>query len=230
MQGTKLRFPGQKSDVSDAHLKDGQYRRIEITVIVIGLMGIAMIPVVRARTHSMDTGEPVRLPVTQFQRLLLSSRFIIGDENAAFNVVEFFDYECPPCRLLGPRVIDIVNSSKGKASLAIQNFPLNMHPHARALAKIASVLGGSEFEKFHSDALKLTGTDLDVLEAKWGEKLTISNKFWKLDANKKLEEANLAASHVQVDSTPSLFLIDRRKGIVYKCSTLGALEKAISKV
>src|SRR5579884_4077663 len=65
------------------------------------------------------------------------SQLYTGDGTEKYSVVEFFDYECGPCRAIEPQVEEIVKNSRGKVSLRLQNFPLSMHPHAEALAEIS---------------------------------------------------------------------------------------------
>ncbi len=178
--------------------------------------------------HERSETGAVPLPRADYQNALRGARFVVGDENRRFCVIEFFDYECAPCRLIVPKVRAMVLSSQGKASLEVRNFPLRMHPHALQLAQIACVLDRTDFEAFDSKAIALEGKELDRLLDSWHEQLNKDHPAWLAEARVKLELENRLRAQLAVRSTPSFFVFDHLKGIMYKCPTLDAVRSVIS--
>lgn len=61
-------------------------------------------------------------------------------EIASTVLVEFGDYECPPCRKMSPEIDAIVERSKGSLDFRFRNYPLkDIHPLAYRLATVAEV-------------------------------------------------------------------------------------------
>jgi len=174
-------------------------------------------------------GGPVALPHVDYRAALKGARFVVGDNSQRFCVLEFFDYECPPCRLITPQVHAVVLNHRSDVSLALRNFPLNMHPHARQLALVACVLSQPEFEKFDPEAISLEAKKLDSLLDSWHKHLDQVRPAWLIEARGKLESEKLAAALLTVNSTPSIFVVDRLTGVTYKCPSLNALKSVISK-
>ncbi len=68
-----------------------------------------------------------------------------GDPQAPFTLVEFGDYECPPCRATQRILASELDKCKGSVRLDFRQFPLaNLHPHARdaAVAAESAYLAG----------------------------------------------------------------------------------------
>ena len=60
-------------------------------------------------------------------------------------LVEFGDYQCPPCRASAPKVALLEQTSQRPLVVMFRNYPLEMHIHARELAELA------ETAKLHRD-------------------------------------------------------------------------------
>ena len=74
--------------------------------------------------------------------------------------VEFFDYQCPPCREVRGNVKGIEDLYKGKIRVVYRNFPLAMHLHAASAAAAAEAARDQgKFDVVH-EAL-LAGKSLD---------------------------------------------------------------------
>jgi len=58
-----------------------------------------------------------------------------GEPNSPYTLVEFGDYECPPCHAANEQVAELMPSLKGKVRFAFRNFPLtSIHPYAMRAA------------------------------------------------------------------------------------------------
>jgi len=62
----------------------------------------------------------------------------LGDPNSPYTLVEFADYECPPCRANRDKVHDVLAHYRGKLKLDFRNLPLpTLHPNAMFAAIVA---------------------------------------------------------------------------------------------
>ena len=64
-----------------------------------------------------------------------------GPADAKVLVVEFSDFQCPACRVAEPTVRQMLPLYEGKLRFVFKNFPLRMHPYARAGALAAECAG-----------------------------------------------------------------------------------------
>jgi protein-disulfide isomerase len=139
----------------------------------------------------------------------LESRPGLGPKSASVVVVEFFDFQCPHCRFVAPKVRDIVKSKKG-VRLVYKQYPLDFHKAAKlaAVSAIAAHFQG-KFTLLHD----LFFDDQDSLDEKHVKKLVgkaklDTKKFKKATARAK---AIVAADMREGDAaglmgTPSFFV------------------------
>jgi protein-disulfide isomerase len=139
-----------------------------------------------------------------------------GSPMAAVTIFEFSDFQCPHCKMAAPYLKEIVEESNGKVKMFFKQYPLPMHPKAREAAKAAVAADKQgKFWEMHDLLFKnqdeLQTANLDD----YAEKVGLDMKRFKSDmqsteAEKKIE-ADLAEGHaVGVDSTPSIYINDRR--------------------
>ena len=62
---------------------------------------------------------------------------VYGPKAAPWRIVDFMDYDCPPCRHLEDVAELVCDESAGRLQWQVVMFPLPMHPHSRDLAGIA---------------------------------------------------------------------------------------------
>lgn len=77
------------------------------------------------------------------------------------NVVEFFDFECPHCRELGPRLDALLHARGDQVHFVRRHVPLPAHPHARDAARHALCAAEQGKEDAVTRAF-LTSDDLSV--------------------------------------------------------------------
>lgn len=139
-----------------------------------------------------------------------------GSPMAAVTIFEFSDFQCPHCKMAAPYLKEIVEESNGKVKMFFKQYPLPMHPKAREAAKAAVAADKQgKFWEMHDLLFKnqdeLQTANLDD----YAKKIGLDMKRFKADmqsteAEKKIE-ADLAEGHaVGVDSTPSIYINDRR--------------------
>lgn len=102
-----------------------------------------------------------------------------------------------------------------------------MHQHARDLALLACALDSKSYTGFDSKAISLSGKDLEEFIEMWQSKLSKSNPKWKAEATKRLDDENKMASKLNINSTPSLFVIDQIKGTLYECRSFEAINSLL---
>ncbi len=208
--------------VPELKFKKLQWWLIGTTVAIVCAVYIREIGRLRSET------EPVLVAGVDYRTALSGARLVCGASTARYSVVEFFDYECPPCRLVSPRLYDLVDRSKAKASLALQNFPLVIHRHAHELALIACALGPAQFAEFHSRALDVKGPDVDGFMKSWRLSLDKSKPGWMTSALGKLDAEVRIAHQLSIDGTPSIFVIDKAKRAIYRCRNLATVWRVLN--
>ena len=76
-----------------------------------------------------------------------------GPQNAAVQVVEFADYQCPYCQKINPDLSKLSADFGSKVAIVFKDFPLPAHPAAEKAAEAARCAGAQgRFWEFH-DAL-----------------------------------------------------------------------------
>jgi hypothetical protein len=78
-------------------------------------------------------------PIEASARDILAGRSgYLGDAKSPYTLVEFADYECPPCRANRVKVHDVLERYQGKLKLDFRNLPLpTLHPNAMYAAIVA---------------------------------------------------------------------------------------------
>jgi len=81
---------------------------------------------------------------------------ILGDRQADIAVVEFFDYACPYCKAVEPRLEKLLKDDK-RVKLVVKEFPI-LTPESLIAAKaaLASVKQG-KYERFHQALINFRG-------------------------------------------------------------------------
>lgn len=70
------------------------------------------------------------------ETLIKSSSDYLGNPKAAYVLVEFADYQCPPCRKASETIQELLTRNPN-VRLAFRNFPLKIHPYAFSAAVAA---------------------------------------------------------------------------------------------
>lgn len=82
-----------------------------------------------------------------------------GDLRNSYVLIEFGDYECPPCRMLAGKVKEKTEIAGSRLKFVFKNYPLSFHPSAMPAALAAeSAREQGKFRQMH-DRL-YTSTDL----------------------------------------------------------------------
>jgi protein-disulfide isomerase len=142
-----------------------------------------------------------------------------GERNAAVTVVEFGDFQCPPCSTLSPLIDEIERDYHPRVRVVFRNFPLPMHIHAAEAAYAAEAAGlQGRFWEMHD----LLYREQSVW-SKAGEVKTIFNAYagmlglnierFKADMQSAAVKNTVERDHREgaargVKSTPTIFIND----------------------
>jgi protein-disulfide isomerase len=81
-----------------------------------------------------------------------------GDPKSPYTLVEFGDYQCPPCHAVNEQLNEILPSLKGRVKFTFRNLPLTViHPYAMKAATVAE--GARSLGKFWTAHDGLYGAD-----------------------------------------------------------------------
>ena len=149
-----------------------------------------------------------------------------GSPMAPVTLYEFSDFQCPHCKIAAPMLKKVVEESNGKVKLVFKQYPLPGHPKAREASKatIAAQKQG-KFWEMH-DLLFENQDKLQTASfADYAKKIGLDVKRFEADMASKETEKKIDADIAEgrkagVDSTPSIYVNDRR--FVFPPDQLGA--------
>lgn len=142
----------------------------------------------------------------------VQNRPFVGPANAKVTVIEFFDFQCPHCKLVASKVVDLV---KGKANvrLVYKQYPLDFHPASKvaavfAVAAFAQGKWSAVYDLFFANQDKLDDALVAKLTKDAGVDLT------KLEASKAAAQALVEADRregdaASIEGTPTFFVDGR---------------------
>jgi protein-disulfide isomerase len=137
-----------------------------------------------------------------------------GTDDARIRLVEFFDYECPHCRVFKPQLEQIESDKAGQISVSFMMFPLGSHPESRSAAQAALAahqLG--KFKEMHDKLFEETPRHSHEDVVGYAKAIGLDPaKFEKAYEDAAIQVANdLKQGEIaNVDSTPTLFFNDRK--------------------
>lgn len=138
--------------------------------------------------------------------LLQNRTQLLGKANAPYTLIEFGDYECPPCRQFSRDVSVILSKHRDNLNFDFRNLPLTgLHEHAApaALVGIKARLA-NKFWQVHKELFTS-----DLSSASLGKILKENGLNTKKDAptvQKALDADVSLAQKIGVNETPSFIL------------------------
>lgn len=139
----------------------------------------------------------------------------VGNDDAPVRLVEFFDYECPHCATFAPVLHAVSESHKGKLVEYFMMFPIeSKHPESRSAAQAAIAASAQgKFPEMHK--LLFEKSPMHGKDAVLGYATALGLDLTKFAADYAAASAQVTSDASQgdkagVDSTPSLFINDRR--------------------
>jgi len=138
-------------------------------------------------------------------------------------LVEFMDYQCPPCRAKRSEVNALIEQYKGRMQFSVRNFPLKMHIHSFDAA-VAAVAAGEQnkFWPMHEALLEGESLKTDEVETIMHRVGLNERRFHASclgSARKRVQEDLQLAESLHLDSTPS-WLLCTPEGKVWQLASL----------
>lgn len=139
----------------------------------------------------------------------------VGNDDAPIKIVEFFDYACPACQSLRPKLEKTLAAYEGRVVAYYKMFPLeSIHPDSRSAAQAA--LAAQQQGKFHEMHEMLFSKAPahkreDVLG--YARALGLDAARFEADyasANAKIDADLQLGDNLGVKSTPTLFFNGRK--------------------
>lgn len=136
----------------------------------------------------------------------------LGPDSAPVTIVAFTDYECPYCRRAEPVVAEVLDRYGDRVRLVVRQFPLDMHPNARAAAEAAACARAQgRFFEYHAalfaDPKKLTKRDLLDRARDNGLDVVVFERCIAAGQSAGEVEADIAAGReLEVKGTPVFFV------------------------
>ncbi len=127
-----------------------------------------------------------------------------------YRLVEFMDYQCPPCRASQTAVKNILARYNGKVRIVIRNLPLKRHIYAFDAA-VAAEASRKQNKFWEMREALLAGGFLDAAEVRRIERQVgfDESRLQKSDldaARKRVQDDQQTADALQLDETPSWLL------------------------
>lgn len=140
--------------------------------------------------RSLPDVRPAALPVD-----IPEHTATFGTDEAAVEIVEFSDFECPYCARAAEAVRSLEKTYGDKVKFAYRHFPLSFHPNAKSAALYAQCAKAQgKFWKMHDAIFAAEGLSAEALRT--------AAKSAKVDVG-KLDEC-LASTEVQAEVTADL--------------------------
>lgn len=139
-----------------------------------------------------------------------------GSPMAPVTIYEFSDFQCPHCRFAAPYLKKIVDDSNGKVKLVFKQYPLPGHPKAREAAKAALAADRQgKFWEMHDLIFKNQERLQTANFEDYAKELGLDLRRFRVDVKSKEVEAKIDEDRAEgkragVDSTPSIYVNDRK--------------------
>ncbi len=205
-------------------------RRDKILLILLA----AQIPLFAAlyRFRSNSQMAPVEMTTLTAEQVIGNRANITGMPDAPYTLVEFGDYQCPPCAALAPKVEELVRKNSKILNFRFRHFPLSMHKFAMEAAQISELSRkNGTFHQFHQEAYALKAqfnpqTILD-LARKHGIDYANVMEAEKVELLNQVQKDIEQGESIRVDSTPTFILCAPNKKI-WKINTLSQIDSLLN--
>jgi protein-disulfide isomerase len=135
----------------------------------------------------------------------------LGPGNAAVQLIEFADYECPYCAKVFPHLQKLHEQFGNQLAIYYKDFPLPMHAHAQKAAEAARCAGAQgKFWEYHDRLFATNALDTPQLKQYARELGLNASQFDRcLDSGEQASGVQKDLSQAQqlgVNGTPSFFV------------------------
>ena len=196
-------------------------------IFLVALGGIIYSFIRPAATSKPTHLEPA-LPVPALD-VLANRRDFLGEGTEPYTLIEFGDYECPPCRGSRPRLKELLAKYKNRLKLDFRNLPLlEIHSNAMYAAIVAEAARDQHcFWAVHSTLYESVLTD-SVIDSvmKQNMKVKALSNIQIQRARNAVEADMQLATKLDLSATPS-FLLACPDGKLYQLNELESISNYI---
>ncbi len=137
-----------------------------------------------------------------------------GPEDAPVKLVEFFDYECPHCKVFKPMLDQVMKDEAGKVVEYYMMFPLDKHEGSKSAAQAGLAANAQgKFKEMH-ELLFDKSPDHDREHVnEYAKSLGLDMQKFDTDYNNALAQVTSDVAQGEkagVDATPTLFFNNRK--------------------
>jgi protein-disulfide isomerase len=175
-----------------------------------------------------------RLPAPTFTRNAVASEggsgesvHVRGHSDAPVTLVEFGDFQCPPCADLAEPINQLERDYRSRLRVVFHHFPLAIHQHAReaALASEAAALQGRFWEMhdllYREQPVWSNAPDVRVLFSAYARMLGLDIDRFKKDMESDKAKARVGFDEEQavtlgVKSTPTILINNQEVPPAYR--------------
>ncbi len=190
---------------------------------------------VKAKSLSLEAMKPTKVEGVKASSVVTRERVLKGRVSAPYTLVEFGDYECPPCRAALAGVEDCIKSHTAVVRFDFRNLPLdNIHPHARLAANIAEAARNQgKFWDVHERLMKMEFASVDSppdmntadeIRKSVGLEPKQFNRDFKSSAVEAVDRDLKLATKLRVEHTPS-FIICCPDGTILRFQSLSSVNR-----
>jgi protein-disulfide isomerase len=153
---------------------------------------------------------------------------VVGNPNGDVTLVEFFDYNCPYCRQMGPVMVQ-AEAADPKLRIVYKEFPI-LGPNSVFAAKVAlAAHKQGKYGEFHKALMQVRGVTDDARTLAVAGQVGLDSERLKTDmqdaAIQGLIDRNMALAHaLHINGTPGFVVGDR---ILAGATDLKSLQAAI---
>src|SRR5437868_8979316 len=149
------------------------------------------------------------------------SGHVRGRSDAPVTIIEFGDFQCPPCANLSEPINQLERDYRSRLRIVFRHFPLGNHLHAReaALASEAADLQGRFWEMhdllYREQSVWSKAQDVRVLFNAYAGMLGLNIDRFRKDMESEQAKARVKSDEHQaaalgLANTPTIFINDRR--------------------
>ena len=168
--------------------------------------------------RGLSKKQVIRALLKEQKRLTTRHKFDVtgrpyaGPKDAAVTVVEFFDFECPHCRIVAEKMDQLLEKYDG-VKLVYKQYPLSFHPNAR-IAAIQGIAGHmqSKWKVLHNAFFENQSglSEAKIAEIVASAKLDTAKLKKDIDAAERMVDADRKEGDIaDIEGTPTFFVNGR---------------------
>lgn len=204
-----------------------------LTVAALAAMSCTAVVVLTFVRNQIPAAPAARLVSATPSQVIGADPIYRGEENSLITLVEFGDFECPPCIEIRGRISELLARKGGKVKFVFRNLPLPIHANAYEAALACEAAGTrGEFWRAHDKLFSLNGRlDSKAIQrvlSGAGMVNMIGRRRLRVIATRRVEEDTRAADALSVRATPTSFVCVSPSQ-VYRLPSLEAAERLIER-